>query len=135
MLRLPLLAAALALSALAALPATAAPVHITVPGSTPAPIFHGPSYSDQYDFWGNDYLFMNQGPFDPGRAATDALQHVPWANHNYVQSISDETAWTLLQTGDSFASHMIKCQRAYRTYSLVDDSYLDHRGIPRNCRL
>jgi hypothetical protein len=134
MRRLPFLAA-FALSALAGLPVTAAPLHITVPGGPPAPYYHRHHHPDQYSFWGNDYFFMNQEPFDSGRAITDALQHVPWASRHATPWMSDETAWTLVNTGDSIASHMLKCQRAYSTYSIVDDSYLGRDGIPRNCRL
>ena len=133
MLRLSFLAA-LALCAVPALPAAAAPVHIVVPGGSPGYIHHHPHYSGQYSFWGNNYFFMNQRSFDSGRAITDALLGVPWANHSSVPYYNEDTAFTLLSTGDSVASHMIKCQNAYSSYSIVDDSYLDGRGIPRPCR-
>src|SRR5882757_1347788 len=116
MVRLPLLAAAL--SVLLAAPALAAPLIITVPGQAPVlpPLFEK-KYHVPPTVWQNP-----TGRFSPGDAALDAVFHTPWAHYDgRVPEMSDETMTTLIVTGDSIGAHMLKCQAAHASYSIVDD--------------
>lgn len=120
------------LAAVAATPALAAPVYITVPGGSyvyegttlppsgpDTPIFPPPQIG---------------APFDPAAAAANAMQHVPWAHHTRV-SLAGNTnlVRALARAGDSLSAHWEKCQAQFASYNLADDTYIDSDGLPRNC--
>src|SRR6476660_9438362 len=112
------------LAAIAATPALAAPVYITVPGDSyvyegtmlppsgpDVPIFPPPQIG---------------APFDPAGAAIAAMQHVPWAHRTHSDYADNAVLIrTLSRTGDSLAAHWAKCQARYATYNLTDDTYTD----------
>ena len=121
-------------AAVAATPAFAAPLYITVPGGNY--VYEGtelpPNGPDVYVFPPPEI----GAPFDPAGAAANAMQHVPWAQHTRV-SLADNAnlVRTLARTNDSLAMHWTKCQARYPTYNLADDTYTDGNGLPQNCRI
>lgn len=122
-------AALAAISALvAATPASAQPIEITVPGGAvePAPL----APSDRVILRSRlfDYHLEFDNRFDPGRAALDALPVVRTG-----LSINPVRAVVLNRNGLSLAEHQLRCQSLHPTYEPVSDTYLGADGIPRNC--
>jgi hypothetical protein len=124
---LPVVAATLLLTSVA----NAQPLDITIPYSgDPADSAPRPYYNDDYvygDPWNRD--------FDPAAAAINALNISHFNVPRGRSSFNVDRAITLNATGDSIATHQMKCQAAYASYDLASDTYLTDNGIPRPCRL
>ena len=124
--------AAVAVLAASAVPALAAPVHITIPGD--AYVYEGTTLPPSTD---NAPVFQPPGlniPFDPAQAAIASMQFVPWAHQNRA-SLADNGSLirTLARTGESFSEHWSRCEARYASYSVADNTYLDADGVLRNC--
>ena len=74
------------------------------------------------------------GAFDGARAALDA-EAIAHPTVRFHQQWNPTLAATLVRTGDSFAAHWLKCQRAFASYDLVSDSYAGPGGVSRPCLL
>ncbi len=142
MVRLPPVLLAIACAA-CALPAAAGSAHIIVHGGkSPDQIPQPPSYTwpdndlSRRDVLWDQYWIPSRlgGAFDAAQAAIDA-EAIAHPRPSRTQLWNPDLAATIVRTGDSFATHWLKCQRAYASYSLVTDTYDGPNGLPRPCRL
>ncbi len=143
MVRLPPVLLAIACAA-CALPAAAGSAHIIVHGGkSPDQIPQPPtSYAwpdndlSRRDILWDQYWTPSRlgGAFDAAQAAIDA-EAIAHPRPSRTQLWNPDLAATIVRTGDSFAAHWLKCQRAYASYCLVTDTYDGPNGLPRPCRL
>ena len=113
--------------------AMAQPIDITVP-------FDGPgdaSASAPRFFYDDDYVYGDpwNPNFDPAAAAINALNVSNFYPRRGHSVFNIDRAVTLNATGESIATHQLKCQAAYPSYDLASGTYLGPDGIPRPCRL
>jgi hypothetical protein len=126
---LPVLVAAIVMSSAA----MAQPLDIIVPfdgpgdASAPSPRF----------FYDDDYVYGDpwDPSFDPAAAAINALNVSNFYPRRGHSVLNIDRAITLNASGESIATHQLRCQAAHPSYDLASDTYLGSDGIPRPCRL